>query len=204
MLIPTVLVPEFCPHPLCVFVLVCFYVRAHPRVWASVYNERVPYCVYIQMGLGNSLHCHSFRVQTPSPPARSKRTQTTVKTSHTRTHTASLPLSHRYPLELRRSKKKKERELPPSSMAWQASSKGYLSAQCVSTFLICIIYYGQNQNREHSHGQYYVLAQWLLLKRTPVSWIHMYAYSHTCTIADTCLHTQFAPTGPLPEKPCVS
>lgn len=112
MLIPTVLVPEFCPHPLCVFVLVCFYVRAHPRVWASVYNERVPYCVYIQMGLGNALHCHSFRVQTPSPPARSKRTQTTVKTSHTRTHTASLPLSHRYPLELRRSKKKKRERAP--------------------------------------------------------------------------------------------
>lgn len=87
-------------------------------------------------------------------------------------------------------------------MGRQASSKGYLSAQCVSTFLICIIYYGQNHNREHSHGQYYVLAQWLLLKRSLVSWIHIYACSHACTTADTCMHTPFVPTGPFPEKPC--
>lgn len=173
--------------------------HAHPRVWASVYNKRVPHCVYIQMGLGNAHHRHSFRVQTPSPPARSKHTQTTVKTS--RTHTASLPLSHCNTLELRQSEKREPP--PPSSVGRQASSRGYLSAQCVSTFLICIIYYGQNHNREHSHGQYYVLALWLLLKRSLVSWIHMYAYSHTCTIADTCLHTQFVPTGPLPEKPCL-
>lgn len=61
--------------PACVFMCML----AHPGVWASVYNDRVPHCVYIQMGLGKRRHRHSLRVQTPSTPACSTHMQTTVK-----------------------------------------------------------------------------------------------------------------------------
>lgn len=178
---------------LTIFLFQCFV----PISWAPVYNERVPYCVYIQMGLGNTRCRHSCRVQTHSLPAYCKCTQTTVKTSHTHTHTQHLcPWVLQY-FKIAAKWEKRPLSLPQWAYSEAAPKATYLP-KYVSTFLICIIYYGQNQNREHSQGQYYVLALWLLLNRTPVSWIH--TNTHSRTISDTCLHTRFAPTGPLPEK----
>lgn len=116
---------------------------------------------------------------------------------HTHTHTQHLcPWVLQY-FKIAAKWEKRPLSLPQWAYSEAAPKATYLP-KYVSTFLICIIYYGQNQNREHSQGQYYVLALWLLLNRTPVSWIH--TNTHSRTISDTCLHTRFAPTGPLPEK----
>lgn len=56
----------------------------------------------------------------------------------------------------------------------------------VSTFLICIIYYGQNHNREYSHGQYYVLAQWLLFRKKKKK-RESRVYTHVCMVTHTHL-----------------